>query len=126
MHGRIPAASAAAISTTVQTVRGNSVPESSDQTVSDECGRFARAAPVLLGSDPGIALHLLTGCAERTGYRYASGDRSPPEHVITALLRSGHGWQWLSAIMEGHQPEWWRDLQRARRVVAQLDAIDMG
>lgn len=100
-------------------------PISSDQSGSESCGWFPKAASVLLGSDPGLALHLLTGCAERTGYRYASGERDPSAHVIASLLRSEHGWQWLSALMDGAQPAWWSDLRRARRVVAQLDAIDL-
>lgn len=96
------------------------------QTDSDVDPWFKNASRTLLGSDPGLALHITTGVPERTCYRYAGGERPPTAHIIRSLLQSESGWPWLCALMEGSSPEWWRDLQRARHNAAILSQLDLG
>ncbi len=122
MHGRIPAGNGAAISD-----GGKSAVDRNPDgkyAVDDE-NWFAEAAQQLLPHKPGTALHYETGFDERICQRYAAGHTKPPAYFLRGLLRSPGGWQWLCAAMEGANPAWWSDLQRARRVVAQLDSIDM-
>lgn len=113
MHGSIPTASMAAIKATV---RSDSEKTPTVHLDSDESGWFVRPARDLLGSDPGLALHVLTGISESSGYRYANGSRAVPGNLVRWLLRSDHGRQWLNAIMDGSTVEWWRDYQRAERI----------
>jgi hypothetical protein len=72
----------------------------------------------LLGSDPGLALHILTGISESSGYRYASGARPVPGDIIRLLLRGPQGAQWLAAVMDGSDAPWWREHQREQKLVA--------
>lgn len=96
------------------------------QSDSDDSCWFKGAARALLGSDPGLALHVLTGCSESSGYRYASGTRDVPEYVVRQLLRSPQGWQWLCALMEGSTEQWWRDVHRARRLAEAISRVEAG
>jgi len=91
---------------------------------SDDSAWFVTPARDLLGSDPGLALHVLTGISESSGYRYANGSRGVPGNLVRWLLRSGHGRQWLNAIMDGCEEEWWRDYQRAERIQFALKNIE--
>lgn len=93
-----------------------------DQTASDEW--FADICRVLLPKDAGLALHVTTGFEERTCYRYAAGDRKPPAYFLRALLRTDQGWQWLAAIMDGSDAEWWRELQRARKIAEAIATVE--
>lgn len=86
------------------------------QTDSDVDPWFKNASRALLGSDPGLSLHLATGVPERTCYRYAGGERPPTAHIVRALLQSDSGWQWLCAIMDGAEPAWWHALQRECKI----------
>lgn len=85
-----------------------------DHLVSEEENWFPQACRTLVPNDAGLTLHYVTGFEERTCYRYAAGDRKPPAYFLRALLRSEHGWQWLAVLMDGAEPQWWRDIQRAR------------
>lgn len=98
--------------------RSGSEKTSAAQTGSDDHRWFSDPAHVLLGSDPGLALHTLTGMPERTCYRYTSGERGIPGFALRQLLRGPQGAQWLAAIMDGADAEWWREHERARRVGA--------
>jgi hypothetical protein len=100
------------------TVRAEETPENE----SDFCGCFKFAARQLLGSDPGLALHVLTGISESSGYRYASGERPAPGYVLWQLLRSDQGWQWLCGLMDGSDAEWFEELKRAKRKTEAFDA----
>lgn len=123
MHAGFPVRLARATKASAQAGNGISSPA---QTGSEPDSQwFARASRQLLGSDPGLNLSLLTGVPERTCYRYASGERPATEYIVAKLLRSEHGWQWLAALMDGSNAQWWSDMQRARRITAQLDAIDL-
>lgn len=93
------------------------------QTDSDDNAWFSVPARVLLGSDPGLALHVLTGVSESSGYRYANGSRAVPGYIIRQLLRSPHGWQWLAAIMDGCKEPWWVETKYGRRAVAALKEV---
>jgi hypothetical protein len=86
---------------------------------------FRDAARQLLGTncDAGLVLQTLTGVPARTAHRYAKGQRPPTAHIVRELIRSEGGWQWLAALMDGAQPQWWRDMDRARRIAAQFDSI---
>lgn len=75
---------------------------------------FADAARSLLPAKAGTALHYTTGVDERLCQRYAAGHTRPPGYFIRSLLRSEGGWQWLAALMDGAEPQWWADIQRAR------------
>lgn len=112
MHGTISAAALGAIKAVDQTGNGK---DSDAQTGAEPANQwFSQAARQLLGSDPGFALSLLVGVPDRTCYRYVSGERAPTAFIVAQLIRSEHGWQWLSALMEGSEPTWWIDIQRAR------------
>lgn len=74
---------------------------------------------------PGLALHLETDCGERNGHRYSSGEVAVPSYVVRMLLRSKNGSQWLNAIMDGCDQEWWREHKRAERITLQVDRIDL-
>lgn len=72
----------------------------------------------MLGKEPGVALHYIVGddfpastCAKYVSKTEASR-RQPPGHLIRRLLQSEHGRQWLFAIMDGCQSEWWIEFQR--------------
>lgn len=121
MHGSIPTASLAAIKAPV---RSDSEKTIAVQMDSDDNEWFVVPARDLLGSDPGLALHVLTGISESSGYRYANGSRAVPGNLVRWLLRSDHGRQWLNAIMDGSTVEWWRDYQRAERISFALKTIE--
>lgn len=121
MHGSISAASPAAIKAAVHS---GSEKTPTVQMDSDDNGWFVIPARDLLGSDPGLALHVLTGISESSGYRYANGSRGVPGNLVRWLLRSDHGRQWLNAIMDGSTVEWWRDYQRAERISFALKDIE--
>lgn len=85
---------------------------------------FPAAAQTLCAPKPGFILDLVTGCGERNGDRYASGAVKPNGNLVRRLLRSPHGRQWLNAIMDGCEEEWWREHQRAERIAEQFDRIE--
>lgn len=69
---------------------------------------------------PGLELHLLTDVDESLCYRYAGNKVKVTEYVVTTLLRSSQGWQWLAALMDGSDAEWWRELKAVRDLTAQF------
>lgn len=106
-------------------VGGTSAAEA-EPAVKSDGDWFSQTCRALLPHKAGTALHYTTGVDERLCQKYAAGSVKPPAYFLRALLRSDGGWQWLASLMEDSDSGWWRDLQRARRVVSQLDAIDMG
>lgn len=129
MHGILPGKPGVAISRAGQSVsetpKAAATEPITDQTDSDGNGWFVAMASALLGKDAGYHLHLITGFEERTCYRYAAGDRKPPGYFICALLRSEQGAQFLAAIMDGSNAEWWRELERAKRIAAQVEQLSL-
>lgn len=75
---------------------------------------FARAVRELLPSDAGFILHKLTEVPASTCYRYANGQTQPTLYLYRKLLFHPHGFTWLSALMDGCDQSWWRELQAAR------------
>ncbi len=122
MHGVLPATRAASSELPAQA--GSEKTSTAHSGIDEQNGWFSGPCHALLGSDPGLALSFLARIPERTAYRYAQGERFPPGFVIRTLLRSDGGWQWLSALMEGSNATWWRDLQRARRIAEAISGIE--
>lgn len=121
MHGNLPSGSRTAIDPGDKAVVEKS---SNDTSVADDENWFETAACVLLPIKPGTALHFTTGFDERSCQRYAAGAVKPPAYFLRRLLRSSQGRQWLAAVMDGCDEQWWLDHQRAQRIVAAEDAID--
>lgn len=96
---------------------------STAQTGSEDNAWFSEPAQSLLGSDPGLALNVLTGVPDRSCYRYASGERAVTGYIVYRLLRSKHGRQWLNAFMDGCEEEWWLALQDEIRVGAAVRSV---
>lgn len=88
----------------------------------DWFGQIAR--PLLNGSDAGFVLHTLTGAAPGTCGRYVSKSKSahrqPPGYFICSLLKSGQGLVWLTAILGDDPPQWWRELNGAKKLLEQF------
>jgi hypothetical protein len=122
MHGTLQRGAVAATNANPQSGSERKSPTQND---SDDCGWFADLARPLLGKDAGLALHYVTGFPESSCYKYASGDRKPSGYLIRALLRSEQGAAWLAALMDGSDAEWWREHQRALRIIAQIDKLDL-
>lgn len=117
MHGNLSGPSRPAINSTVQTDRH--LPDTSDQPDAQSGSDwFPQAAKVILGKDAGLHLHYLTGYPERSCYRYASGERAPPENFLRKLFHSSQGEPFHAAFMHGCGAQWWLDVQRQRRVGA--------
>lgn len=88
------------------------------KSASDDGDWFSKAARTLYPHKAGAILHVTTGLGdERLCHRYASGDTRPPAFFLRALLRSDHGEQWLSVLMDGCTAPWWRDLSDARHLL---------
>lgn len=78
---------------------------------------FSQSARRLYPHKPGTVLHLTAELGdERLCQRYASGEVKPPAYFLRALLRSEHGWQWLSAVMDGSDAPWWLSLKRSAEI----------
>lgn len=86
---------------------------------------FPNAARILLAPKPGLVLHLQTDCGERNGHRYAGGEVVVPSGVVRQLMRRDDGRPWFTALMEGSEAAWWLALQRAERIAAQIDSLDL-
>jgi hypothetical protein len=97
---------------------------SDDISVVDDGSWFETATCVLYPIKPGTALHYITGVDERSCQRYAAGTVKPPAYFLRTLLRTDQGKQWLAAVMDGCDQQWWRDHQRAERIVLAEDQID--
>jgi hypothetical protein len=126
MHGTLQARISGASEVADQMVISDS--ESTDAAaITDHLDKdwFVQIVESLAPKDSGYALHLVTGFEQRSCYRYASGERKPPAYFLRALLRSDQGKQWLAAIMDGSEAEWWCEHQRAERIVAQVDRLDL-
>ena len=79
---------------------------------------FSEISQQLVPSNAGLVLHILTGCEERTCYRWAAGQSPVSGWFVRQLLRSEQGGTWLAAIMEGSTAPWWRELAAAQELCA--------
>jgi hypothetical protein len=65
----------------------------------------------------------------RTCYRYLTsmekGGTKPTGYFILMLLASEAGQQILDRLFEGRDVPWWREHQRALRIAAQVDKMDL-
>lgn len=120
MHGTLPKRITGAINGSDSSVGDPT--NLSDESLDDW---FVIAAPTLLAPKPGFILDLETGCGERNGDRYANGSVKVPSGVVRRLLHLTNGRAWLNAIMWGCKAQWWLDLQRAERIAAQVDKLDL-
>lgn len=80
---------------------------------------FSVSCLSLYNGKAGTALHYETGFDERSCQRYAAGQVKPPAYFLRELLRSEHGGVWLAALMEGSNPQWWRQLAAARKLCSE-------
>jgi hypothetical protein len=89
-----------------------------DQTVSEETYtgtfNFSQACRQILGKDVdvGLVLHYLTECNERTGYRYASGDRVPRIDFMLNLFNSTCGEAFFRCFTAHIHADWWEEWKR--------------
>jgi hypothetical protein len=118
MHGNLSAPGLASRKVTVGS-------DSETSVASDSEDWFGSIARQLLGKDAGFGLHLATGFPEGSCYKYVTPKkpRQPPGYLIRALLRTDGGYQWLAAIMDGSDAEWWRELQHTRRLAEAIASI---
>lgn len=108
MHGIVPSFSERAIETAAKPTA---------ETGSDSSSNwFSPACRQIIGKDPGIPLRIITGFPERTCYRYAAEGIPQGGDFVRALLRSEGGHVWLNVLMDGADPQWWRDLATARHL----------
>ena len=104
---------------------GKSVAEVRRVVVETSAGWFAEICKRLLPREkPGHALVVDTGFDLRDCQRYAAGDVKPPGWFVCSLLRSRNGWVWLAAFMDGASPDWWVEIQRARRIAEAIRESD--
>jgi hypothetical protein len=96
---------------------------STGTSASDEDNWFKTIACGLLGK-PGLELHLISGSDESLCYKYASGKVKPPGYFIRTLLRSEQGAQFLAALMDGCEAQWWGEHQRALKIGRAAIAAD--
>lgn len=83
---------------------------------------FAGPVRQLLPVDAGGVLNKLTGVPASTCYRYASPEGTPTLYFYRKLLFLKEGETWLNVLMDGCEQSWWREMQRARRIMARIDA----
>lgn len=93
------------------------ITSASDSENSDWFGAVARA---LLGKEPGVGLHYITGFPVSSCEKYAAkteaSRRQPPGYFIRELMRSNEGEPFFLAIMDGCTAAWWVDRQRYERM----------
>lgn len=96
---------------------------------SDNCDWLFDAAWAVLGKEPGSALHHITGYPLSSCSAYVAKDpakrRTPPDHFVRRLIRSRQGGPFLRAYMHGCQAEHWIAIERAERVAAQVDKLNL-
>lgn len=86
---------------------------------------FAVFCRSLWGANAPKELEFRTGRSDRACRAWASGDSPPPVNILLVLLRDPDtGRRVLDYCMRDSNAHWWRELQRARRIVVQFDAID--
>lgn len=84
---------------------------------------FAEPAQSLLGKDPGLALHYITGFPESSCDKYASGTRRASGFFIVTLLRTDQGEPFFNAFMGGSKARWYAELQELRWKAERYDEI---
>lgn len=114
MHGNVPAVGETAINPASASGSDSAITSASDSENSDWFGSVARA---LLGKEPGVGLHYITGFPISSCEKYAAkteaSRRQPPGYFIRELIRSNEGEPFFLALMDGCAAPWWLERQRA-------------
>ena len=122
MHGNLPAPAPSAIIPASASGSEIAITSASDSENSDWFGCVARA---LLGKEPGVGLHYITGFPVSSCEKYAAkteaSRRQPPGYFIRELIRSKDGEPFLRALMDGCTAQWWIEFQRHARMGAAAD-----
>jgi hypothetical protein len=64
--------------------------------------------------------------SDRTCRAWASGDSPPPVNILLVLLHDAEvGKRVLDYVMRDCDAPWWREHQRAERIAAQVDKLDL-
>jgi hypothetical protein len=93
----------------------------------DDADWFSEASQTLYLDKPGTVLFTLTDIGdERLCQRYASGEVKPSAYFFRRLLRSPHGWEWLSIAMDGSQEQWWLDCKQGLKLKRAIEGISNG
>lgn len=123
MHGNLPAPAGPAIIDASASGSVSAITSASDSENSDWFGAVARA---LLGKEPGVGLHYITGFPVSSCEKYAAkteaSRRQPPGYFIRELIRSKDGKPFFLALMDGCQSEWWLEFQKHERMGRAADA----
>jgi hypothetical protein len=81
---------------------------------------FGELARPLLGKEPGVALHYITGFSASTCAKYVAkteaSRRQPPAYLLREILRSEQGAPFLAALMGGCTAQWWIEQEQQRRI----------
>jgi hypothetical protein len=119
MHGNVPAVRETAISSNSASGSVSAITSASDSENSDWFGAVARA---LLGKEPGVGLHYITGFPVSSCEKYAAkteaSRRQPPGFFLRELIRAKEGEPFFLALMEGCTAPWWIEFEHAARVGA--------
>jgi len=87
---------------------------------------FALLCRELWGANAAKELQFRLGRSERTCRAWAAGDSPPPINVLVALLHEDDcGAAVLVYIMRGSAAAWWRAHERALRIAAQIDQLNL-
>lgn len=123
MHGTIRAAEIAAISPTAESCR--------QRQDSAESLWFALLCRYLWGGNAPKDLEFALARnhdkrSDRTCRAWAAGDSPPQVNILVILQRDPQcGRKVLDYVMRDCDAPWWRELQRAERIAAQVDRLDL-
>jgi hypothetical protein len=85
---------------------------------------FGELARPLLGKEPGVALHYITGFSASTCAKYVAkteaSRRQPPAFLLRQIIRADQGEPFFRALMDGCTAQWWLDLQHQASVGRQV------
>lgn len=111
MHGNVPFGVASARNLAAESCRDDFARNDSGNILPPE-GWFKRIAKKLWGDNAAKMLRFVTGFPDRTCRSAAHGHTDPSGSLLYVLLRDERGDQVLTAIMDGSNAAWWRELQR--------------
>ena len=77
---------------------------------------FSELCKSTLGKSAGDQLHVITGYARSTCYRYTSGESVPPIDFLAKLVASEIGPEFFAWFMEGCDAQWWTEMRHAADV----------
>lgn len=88
---------------------------------------FAIMCRELWGANASKELHFVLSdrWSERTYRGWTSGDNEPPASALAALIASEHGFRIVAWIVRDAFAGWWSKMQRALRIAAQIDKLDL-